>query len=70
MGAVVGGKACGAVKMGVRERPKPTVRSKRGSKWLPKWPKVGSKWLKVAQNGPKWLKIGPKWLKVAENGGQ
>ena len=27
-------KACGAVKMGVRERPKPSARSKRGSKWL------------------------------------
>ena len=27
-------KACGAVKMGVRERPKPSSQSKRGSKWL------------------------------------
>ena len=27
-------KVCGAVKMGVRERPKPSARSKKGSKWL------------------------------------
>ena len=60
----------------VRERPKPSTLSKRGSKWLPtKNRKANSASGAVvhmvpakAQNGSQWPTVGSKWLKMAHGG--
>ena len=38
-------KACGAVKMGVRERPKPSARSKKNPSARSRWGQSCSQWL-------------------------